>query len=84
MGPSPAYANGIVFALNDNAKLAAVRISPQPSIIWEDNEFLSDIPSPVATDKYLFVATSYGMLVCYDAVTGQKYWEHNFENNIYA
>lgn len=84
VGPSPAYANGIVFALNDNSKLAAVKLGPQPSILWENNEFLADIPSPVATDKYLFVATSYGVLVCYDAVNGTKYWEHSFENNIYS
>jgi outer membrane protein assembly factor BamB len=84
MGPSPAYANGIAFALNDNAKLSAIKLGAQPSVLWEDHEFLSDIPSPVATDKYLFVATSYGMFVCYDALTGEKYWEQNFENNIYA
>jgi outer membrane protein assembly factor BamB len=84
MGPSPAYANGMAFALNDNAKLSAIKLGAQPSVLWEDHEYLSDIPSPVATDKYLFVATSYGMFVCYDAVTGQKYWEQNYENNIYA
>jgi len=84
LGPSPAYANGIVFYLNDNSELMAIKTGPQPSILWRDSEFLSDIPSPVANEKYLFVPTSYGMLVCYDALSGQKYWEQNFENNIYA
>ncbi len=45
---------------------------------------LSDIPSPVANDKYLFLATSYGVLVCYDAATGEKYWEKDFGKSIYS
>ncbi len=84
VGPSPAYANGIVFAVNDYSKLSAIRLGDQPTLLWENNEFLSDIPSPVATDKYLFIATSYGMVACYDAVTGQKYWEKDFGKSIYS
>ena len=79
VGPSLAYANGIVFAVNDYSKLSAIKLGEQPSILWENNEYLSDIPSPVANDKYLFLATSYGTVVCYDAVTGRntgkRIWE---------
>jgi len=53
-------------------------------IFWEDDEYLSDVPSPVVTNNYLFVPTSYGMMVCYDAQTGTKYWEKEFDNTIYA
>jgi outer membrane protein assembly factor BamB len=84
VGPSLAYANGIVFAVNDYSKLSAIRMGDQPTILWENNEYLSDIPSPAATDKYLFVATSYGMVACYDALTGQKYWEKDFGKSIYS
>jgi outer membrane protein assembly factor BamB len=84
VGPSPAYANGIVFSVNDYSKLAAVRIGDQPELIWETDEYLSDIPSPVATDKYLFLVTSYGIAVCYDAQNGTKYWEKEFINSIFS
>ena len=84
VGPSLAYANGIVFAVNDYSKLSAIKLGEQPSILWENNDYLSDIPSPVASDKYLFLSTSYGTVVCYDAVTGEKYWEKDFGKSVYS
>ncbi len=84
VGPSAAYADGVVFVLNDYSKLSAIRLGVTPEIIWEDEEYLSDIPSPVATKDYLIVPTSYGIIVCYDAKTGEKYWEHEIDNTIYA
>jgi outer membrane protein assembly factor BamB len=84
VGPSVAYANGIAFSVNDYSKLAAVELGETPKQLWEDNEYLSDIPSPVATDKYLFLVTSYGMAACYDARTGTKYWEQDFGTPTYA
>ena len=84
VGPSLAYADGVVFSVNDYAKLAAVQVGASPKLLWESDEYLSDIPSPVATAKYLFLPTSYGMMVCYDAKTGTKYWEKDFATPTYA
>ena len=84
VGPSLAYANGIVFSVNDYSIVAAIKISDEPTVLWENNEYLSDIPSPVATDKFLFLATTYGVFVCYDALTGEKYWEYEVGNNVIA
>jgi outer membrane protein assembly factor BamB len=84
VGPSLAYADGVVFSVNDYAKLAAVQVGATPKLLWESDEYLSDIPSPVATAKYLFLPTSYGMMVCYDAKTGTKYWEKDFATPTYA
>ena len=84
VGPSLAYADGVVFSVNDYAKLAAVKIGPAPQLLWESDEYLSDIPSPIATAKYLFLPTSYGMMVCYDAKNGSKYWEKDFGTPTYA
>ncbi len=84
VGPSAAYADGIVFAVNDYSRLVAVRAGDTPEVVWEDEEYLSDIPSPVAGEGLLFVATSYGMYACYDALTGEKYWEQEAESSIYA
>ena len=84
VGPSPAYADGVVFTVNEYAKLAAIQIGTQPKLLWEDSEFLSDVPSPLATKDYLFLATSYGNLVCYEAKTGKKLWDHDFGNKVYS
>jgi len=84
VGPSVAYANGIVFALNEYASLVAIKTGDQPEVLWEAYDYLSDVPSPVATDKYLFVVTSYGLVACYDAISGELYWEHEFDNGFYA
>lgn len=84
VGPSLAYADGVVFSVNDYAKLAAVQVGAVPKLLWESDEYLSDIPSPVATSKYLFLPTSYGMMICYDAKTGTKYWEKDFATPTYA
>lgn len=84
VGPSLAYANGIVFSVNEYSTLCAIKLGEQPSILWNNDEYLSDIPSPVANDKYLFLATSYGTVVCYDAVTGQKYWEKDLGKSIFS
>lgn len=84
VGPSVAYANGIVFALNEYASLVAIKTGDQPEVLWEAYDYLSDVPSPIATDKYLFVVTSYGLIACYDALSGELYWEHEFDNGFYA
>ena len=84
VGPSLAYSNGIVFAENDYSTLSAIQTGEIPKVLWENNEYLSDVPSPVASDRYLFLITSYGTAVCYDLVTGIKYWEHDFGNPVYS
>ena len=84
VGPSLAYADGVVFSVNDYSKLSAVQVGGSPKLLWESDEYLSDIPSPVATAKYLFMPTSYGMMVCYDAKNGTKYWEKDFTTPTFA
>ena len=84
VGPLVAYLDGVVYALNEYASLVAVDITGEPKILWEDYDYLSDVPSPIAYKNYLFVATSYGAVACYDAKTGKKFWEHEFNNGFYS
>ncbi|MCX6280537.1 MAG: PQQ-binding-like beta-propeller repeat protein [Bacteroidetes bacterium] len=84
VGPSLAYANLIVYSVNEYSTLSAIRTGENPKVIWENNEFLSDVPSPVANDDFLFLVTSYGTAVCYDATVGTKYWEHDFGTPVYS
>jgi outer membrane protein assembly factor BamB len=84
VGPSVAYADSIVFAQNEYAKLVAIKIGEKPEILWEDDEYMSDVPSPVATKDFLFSATSYGTVICYEAKTGKKLWIQEFGNGFYS
>ena len=84
VGPSAAYADGLVFAANEYAILAAIKPGPVPVIAWQAEEYLPEAASPAVSDGLLFIATSYGMFVCYDAKTGQKQWEKEFGQGFYG
>lgn len=88
MGPSAAYAAGMVFAANEFASAVGVKVPQKegeaPNIVWEWDENLPDTASPVATEKYLFLATSKGYMVCMDAQNGEMLWEQEFDDGFYA
>ena len=84
VGSSPAFWDGLVYVANEYARLVAVKPGPSPSIVWENDEYLPEVPSPVASDGLLLLATTYGVLVCYDAKTGAKYWEREFSSGFFS
>jgi len=85
MGPSAAFANGIIFAANDYASVVAMELTPEgPKLKWETDDNMPDTASPLATDQYLIIACSYGYLVCQNAKTGKQYWEHEYDMGFYA
>jgi outer membrane protein assembly factor BamB len=75
VGPSPAFENGLVYAANEYARLVAIDPAANEPVLWENDEYLPEVASPVVSGGLLFIATSYGVLACYDAATGEKYWE---------
>lgn len=83
VGPSVAFSDGLVFAANEYARLAAIN-PKDASIIWENDEYLPEASSPLAHNGLLFIATSYGVLVCYDTKTGEKYWEDEVGTTFYS
>ncbi len=88
VGPSPAYAGGTVFAVNQYALLAAIDIRTR-QIVWEAYDDLPDAASPVAAGGYLFLPTRYGIVSCLDAKSGEVYWtqdlgEGSYSSPIYA
>lgn len=84
IGPSVAVNDNMVFAANEFAKLVAIKVGKEPAIAWEDNQFLPEVSSPVATNEFLFVATTYGAVACYNASTGELFWNHEFEYGFYS
>ncbi|MDE5416468.1 PQQ-binding-like beta-propeller repeat protein [Labilibaculum sp. DW002] len=84
VGPSVAFANGIVYALNEYASLVAIKTGEKPEVLWEAYDYLSDVPSPIAYKDMLFIVTSYGAVACYNATSGEILWEQEFDNGFYS
>lgn len=85
VGPSPTFADGLVFVANEFPGMAAIR--PDGSgdvtashVVWEADVGSPDCCSPLATDKYLMVLASFGTLTCYHAKEGgEPFWEEDFD-----
>jgi outer membrane protein assembly factor BamB len=84
VAPSLAVNSTMVYSNTDYSRLAAIKPGPGASIVWEDNYFTSDVSSPVANNSYLFIATGYGDVACYNAQTGDTLWTHYFMEQYYA
>jgi len=84
VAPSVCYGGGLVFAGNDNAKLVAIQPGTPAKILWESDEILPEVSSPVVSDGLLFICTSSGTIACIDATTGKKQWENDFGTGFYS
>ena len=79
VAPSPAYANGVVYSANEYANAGAIRIggtadAVESEIIWESDDLLPEISSPVGDGERFYFGTSAGEFVCLDAATGEELW----------
>jgi outer membrane protein assembly factor BamB len=84
VAPSPAFSDNMVFAVNEFAILAGIKLGEQVSLAWEYDEELSEVSSPVAVSGLLFVATSFGTVSCFNAENGEIYWSHEFDKGFYS
>lgn len=83
VGASVGYADGIVVAANEYARMVAIDIRTQETL-WEDDFYLPEAASLLAHDGLLFAATSYGVFVCYDLKEGELLWEDDFGSPVYS
>ena len=80
VAPSPVYGADLVFVVNADAKLAAIRPGgaddvTKTHIAWEAEDYdLPDIASPLATDEFVFLLSTGGTLSCLAARDGTKLW----------
>lgn len=89
VAPSPAYANGLVFVAMESSVGSAIKVTgagdvTKSHVAWEADTQLPDIVSPLITDKYAYTVVSFGTVTCYDAATGKKKWEHEFDGPFHA
>jgi len=82
--PSPVYSGGLVFVISPSDRLLAIRPDGQGDVTkthlaWTSEENVPDIASPVSNGELVFTLTTGGLLTCFDAKTGKKLWERDFE-----
>ena len=89
VGPSPIYADGLVYTTNDMSQVAAIQTGgsgdvTETHIKWTALDGVSDAPSPICDGKYYLQTTSAGWMTCWDAKSGEMIWEHDlFQNAIW-
>jgi outer membrane protein assembly factor BamB len=89
IGPSPVFADGKVFAANDNCNLSAIRADGHgdvttSGVLWKGEDGLPDTCSPLATKEFVLLLTSFGTLTCYDAAKGDMLWAEDFSTDFSA
>lgn len=84
VAPSPVYADGMVFAVNDYARLVGIKLQGTPEVVWEYIDDLSEVASPLATKEFVFMAASFGTISCFDSKSGERYWFHDFDEGFYS
>ncbi len=84
VAPSAGYAAGRVVVANEYSRVAVIDIKGAAKLLWETDEELPEVSSPLATERYVFIATSGGSVACRDAATGEKYWLQEFDTGFYS
>jgi outer membrane protein assembly factor BamB len=84
VGPSVGVNSRYVYAANEYAKLVAIKPGPSAEVVWEDNQYLPEVSSPVATEELVFIATTFGAVAAYNASTGDLVWDHDFDYGFYS
>jgi len=83
VAPSPVSAGDfVVVAGNDSTPVFAIKADGSgdvtaSKVLWKAKDNTPDICSPLTTEEFVFLMTSFGTLTCYDAKKGDKLWQIN-------
>lgn len=83
VGSSACSSNGIIYGASEYAKLVAINAA-DGTVLWEADEYLPEVSSPVATKDNLYLATSYGVVAAFDTQTGELRKEHELGTEFYS
>jgi len=89
VGPSAAFANGMVFTANEYAVAAGIDVvntDDEGKAVkrWQWRGDLPNTASPVAIDSLLFLATATGIVTCINTNDGKTLWVHMFDKGFYS
>ncbi len=86
VGPSPTFAAGVVYVVSQFPQLSAIRADgkgdvTKTKVLWIGEDGLPDTCSPLASEEFVLLLSSDGMLTCYEAKKGEKLWEEEFKDS---
>jgi outer membrane protein assembly factor BamB/ferredoxin len=89
VAPAPICAGGMVFMIQPNASLFALRTDGRGDVtkthlVWEADCVAPDICSPVSTGELIFLLSTMGTLSCLETETGKIVWEEELETTFQA
>ena len=90
--PSLTYEGDVLFVsggAHSKWTTAAIRLTgkgkdTKPEILWQGRRNVPHSSSPVYTDGLLFTVTGEGMLVCYDAKSGDRHWRERLNGHYFS
>ena len=82
-GASACSADGIVYTSDDHMRFVAINAA-DGTVLWEKNDFLTDVASPVATKDNIYMATTYGLVLSFDTQTGEPRVEHELGGTFFS
>jgi outer membrane protein assembly factor BamB len=76
-------ADGVVFVTAGFPTLHEIAIDPSGSgnvtsshVLWHDHRAPSYVPSPIASDHWIFLVSDDGIATCWEVRTGKLMWKH--------
>jgi outer membrane protein assembly factor BamB len=89
VGPSPAFASGLVSVANEYAVVASIDVANPgedgvPPMLWRRRGDLPNTASPLSIDSLLFLATATGTVTCHDNRDGTILWTQEFDRGFYS
>lgn len=87
--PSPHVVAGRFIGVSPSDRLFALRPDgagevTRSHLIWESDEVVPDITSPVSSAAHVFTVLSHGVVGCHDLETGKLLWEHELDFEVNA
>jgi outer membrane protein assembly factor BamB len=81
--PAPIYHNGVVYVMSGHRdpKMLAIRLGKEgdltgtESVVWSHTRGIPYTASPVLHDGKLYVITDSGQVSCFNAATGEPYYQ---------
>lgn len=83
VAPSAGYENNLAFVANEYAILAAIDVR-NGKLVWEYDDDLPEVSSPLAVNGLLFTASSGGTVTCFEQKTGKVFWTQEFDDGFYS
>jgi outer membrane protein assembly factor BamB len=89
VAPSPTFSGDTIFVANEYAMASAVRLSGSEGavnseIVWQWEDCLPEVASPTSSDKYFYIASAMGEIVCLDVKSGEMIWLEEFDQGFYS